>query len=104
MLRAGRPQRPTRQDCGPLLIEVPCPTWYYSKEQASWKCYEHRHGESSLLSSSPYPSLTRHDLSEFLRHGTQHSMLCWVPCLMADGNTVVVLSQLSRARHCARLA
>ena len=30
--------------------EVPCPACYYSKEQASCKCYEHRHGESSLLS------------------------------------------------------
>ena len=50
MLGAGKPQRPTRQDFGPLLSEVPCPACYYSKEGASWKCHEHRHGESSLLS------------------------------------------------------
>ncbi len=48
MLSAWRPQRPTRQDCGPLLSEVPCPACYYSKEEASWKCYDHRHGGSSL--------------------------------------------------------
>jgi hypothetical protein len=49
MLRAWKPQRPPWQDCAPLLIEWPCPACYYSKEQASWKCYEHRHGGSSLL-------------------------------------------------------
>lgn len=50
MLRACKPQRPTRQDCGPLLIELSCPACYYSKEQASWKCDEHRHGGTSLPS------------------------------------------------------
>lgn len=54
MLSAWKPQRPTRQDCGPLLGEVPRPACYYSKEEASWKCYQHRHGESSLLSQMPF--------------------------------------------------
>lgn len=53
MLSAWKPQRPTPQSCGPFLIELPCPTCYYSyyfKEEASWKCNKHHHGEPSLLS------------------------------------------------------
>ena len=72
MLRACKPQRPTRQDFGPLLNEVPCPACYYSKEEASWKCDDHRHGGSSLLSQMNRPSCTNVTSSFWLLSGSRY--------------------------------